>query len=57
MIGVTLFGLLFTPAFYVMCRGLGTLSPWAGKAKAAGAGQAGRCRAGWPRGAAAPGPA
>jgi hypothetical protein len=36
MIGVTLFGLLFTPAFYVMCRGLGTLSPWARKAKAAG---------------------
>ena len=23
MIGVTLFGLLFTPAFYVICRNLG----------------------------------
>ena len=28
MLGVTLFGLLFTPAFYVMCRGLGTLRPF-----------------------------
>jgi hypothetical protein len=25
MIGVTAFGLIFTPAFYVMCRGLATL--------------------------------
>lgn len=25
MIGVTIFGLLFTPTFYVMCRGLGSL--------------------------------
>ncbi|MEL7088623.1 MAG: efflux RND transporter permease subunit, partial [Planctomycetota bacterium] len=25
MIGVTVFGLLLTPAFYVMCRGLGSI--------------------------------
>ena len=25
MVGVTLFGLIFTPAFYVMCRGLATI--------------------------------
>jgi len=28
MIGVTIFGLLFTPAFYVMCRGLGSTRLW-----------------------------
>ena len=28
MIGVTLFGLLFTPVFYVVCRGLGEISVW-----------------------------
>lgn len=51
MIGVTLFGLLFTPTFYVICRGLGTLSPWSGKAKAEkAAGQANVAAPGGPSG-------
>ena len=35
MLGVTLFGLLFTPTFYVLCRGLAKIKfapPWANKA-------------------------
>jgi HAE1 family hydrophobic/amphiphilic exporter-1 len=32
MIGVTVFGLLFTPAFYVLCRGLGDrIARWRGR--------------------------
>ena len=43
MIGVTLFGLLFTPTFYVLCRGLGAirlpaLAVWQRKKKAAAPG-------------------
>ena len=28
MLGVTLFGLIFTPVFYVACRGLASLRGW-----------------------------
>ena len=43
MIGVTVFGLLFTPLFYVVCRRLGEIFTWRRK-------PAGGCNA-------APGPA
>jgi hypothetical protein len=35
MIGVTAFGLIFTPAFYVMCRRLATLGRKATTSEAA----------------------
>jgi hypothetical protein len=42
MIGVTLFGLIFTPVFYVLCRKLAGLSAagWVRRCPDAGAGSA-----------------